>query len=248
MLVLWLISVFAKDVSIVDVFWGLGFVAVAWTAFVSAQPSGTRAYLLLGLVTAWGIRLAFYLSWRGWGQGEDYRYRAMRETAGDSFWWRSIYLIFGFQAVLILIISLPLVVGIALYGDRGLSVLGYFGVLICLVGFVFEWGGDWQLSQFRRQPQNRGKVMTSGLWAYTRHPNYFGDFMVWWGLTAIASPEAHRSWVIVGPLIMTVMLLKVSGVGLLEKTMASRPGYAEYMRRTNAFFPGPRRSQEDASI
>ena len=242
MLALWLISTLIRDVSIVDIFWGLAFVAVAWTAYFAAQPSGARAYVLLGLVSAWGLRLAIYLAWRNWGKGEDHRYQAMRKERGLSFWWQSLYIVFGFQAVLVLLVSLPLVVGIGLYGDRGLSTLGFIGVGIVAVGLFFEWVGDLQLARFKAEPENKGKVMDRGLWGYTRHPNYFGDFMVWWGLTAIAAPEAHRAWVVIGPVIMTVMLLKVSGVGLLEKTLSQRPGYAEYIKRTNAFFPGPKRT------
>ncbi len=241
MVALWLISLLIKDVSIVDIFWGLGFVAVAWTIFILSGSRGTRAYALLAITTAWGVRLALYLSWRNWGKGEDFRYKAMREARADSFWWQSAYSVFGFQGILIVLVSLPLLVGIGLYGDRGISALGLAGLAVVAIGLFFEWLGDWQLLRFKANPDNRGKIMKRGLWSWTRHPNYFGDFMVWWGLTAIASPAPARAWVVIGPIIMSLMLLKVSGVGLLEKTMRTRPGYGDYIARTSAFFPRPPR-------
>lgn len=240
-LTLWLVSIWLRDVSIVDIFWGLGFVAVAWVAFVYSGARGHRALALVGLTSVWGVRLAAYLAWRNLRGGvEDRRYAAMRRRRGESFWWRSLYIVFGLQGLLILVVASPLMVGIAAYGGRDISPLGWVGVAGFIVGLTFETVGDRQLARFKSDPDNKGKVMDKGLWRYTRHPNYFGDFLVWWSLTAVASPGWDRAWVILGPLIMTGLLLKVSGVALLEADIAERrPGYADYVRRTSAFFPWP---------
>lgn len=233
----WIVSVIQRNVTIVDSLWSLLFVLGAFTyAQVVGQP-GPRVTLLLALVTLWGLRLAAYLSWRNLGHEEDRRYQAIRRRNEPNFALKSLYLVFGLQAVLAWIISLPLVGAVSAPGPLG-AVDG-LGVALWLVGMVFEAGGDLQLARFKRDPANAGKVMDRGLWRYTRHPNYFGDFCVWWGFYCLAL-AAGAWWSIVGPLLMTYLLLKVSGVRLLERDIGRRrPEYAEYIRRTNAFFPGP---------
>jgi len=233
----WLASVAMRNVTIVDSLWSLLFVLGAWTYARVVDLPGPRVTLLLVLVTAWGLRLALYLSWRNLGHEEDRRYQAIRRRNEPNFAFKSLYLVFGLQAVLAWVISLPLVGAVAVPGPLG--PLDYLGAALCVVGLVFEAGGDWQLARFKRDPANAGKVMDRGLWRYTRHPNYFGDFCVWWGFYAIAL-GAGAWWSFVGPLLMTYLLLKVSGVRLLERDIGRRrPEYAEYVRRTNAFFPGP---------
>lgn len=233
----WLASVAMRNVTIVDSLWSLLFVLGAWTYARVVDLPGPRVTLLLVLVTAWGLRLALYLSWRNLGHEEDRRYQAIRRRNEPNFAFKSLYLVFGLQAVLAWVISLPLVGAVAVPGPLG--PLDYLGAALCVVGLVFEAGGDWQLARFKRDPANAGKVMDRGLWRYTRHPNYFGDFCVWWGFYAIAL-GAGAWWSFVGPLLMTHLLLKVSGVRLLERDIGRRrPEYAEYVRRTNAFFPGP---------
>ena len=240
MVLLWIVSLLIRDVSIVDIFWGLGFVGVAWTTLVVSGSEGHRGLALVIMTSVWGIRLAAYLAWRNLGKGEDYRYVEMRAARGAAFWWQSLYIIFGFQGLLILVVSLPLVAGIGTYGDRGINIVGAVGLGLFAIGLFFETVGDWQLARFKKDPANKGQVMDRGLWRYTRHPNYFGDFLVWWGIAAVASPDPERLWVLVGPLVMTVMLVRVSGVGLLEKKLRKRrPGYEDYIRRTSAFFPRP---------
>ena len=186
MVALWVLSLALRDASIVDVFWGLGFVLVAHYVHATAAGVPARAWLLTALVTAWGLRLAGYLLWRNWGGGEDYRYRAMRERHGGRFWLVSLVVVFALQGVLMWVISLPVQLALAAPAPAALGWLDAVGTLLVLVGLAFESVGDWQLARFKRDPAHRGQVIDRGLWRYTRHPNYFGDAVVWWGLYAFA--------------------------------------------------------------
>jgi len=235
----WVVSVVKRNVTIVDTLWSLLFVIAAAVYVASADAPLQRAWLVLCMVGLWGLRLAGYLAWRNRGHEEDRRYQAIRRRNEPNFALKSLWLIFGFQAVLAWIISLPLAGAAA--GDASLGLLDGLGVALWAVGVFFEAVGDWQLARFKASPANAGRVMDSGLWRYTRHPNYFGDFCVWWGLYLVAL-SAGAWWSIIGPLIMTFLLLRFSGVRLLERDIGERrPAYAEYVRRTNAFFPGPRK-------
>ena len=233
---LWLWSIAITNVSIVDLFWGFGYVvANAMYVYLSGDLS-PKNILMLILVTIWGLRLTIYLSWRNIGKGEDFRYQKFRQDYGPKrYWWFSYFQTFLLQGALILIVSLPLMG--ANLGNGEITFLDYLGIIVWLVGFVFEAGGDYQLSKFKRDPQNKGKVLNSGFWKYTRHPNYFGDSAVWWayGLFSIA---AGGYWHAIGSIVMTLLIIKVSGVALLEKTLNStKPKYREYVEKTNAFFP-----------
>jgi steroid 5-alpha reductase family enzyme len=235
---LWLLSLAKRDVSIIDVFWGLGFVGLTWLYRALGSETNPRQWLLLFLITVWGVRLAFYILWRNWGHGEDRRYQAMRVYRGEQFWWMSLFTIFFLQAVLLWIIAAPLFVVQITAGQPAWSWTDILGVLFWGVGFFFEAVGDWQLARFKADPTNRGRVMRSGLWAYTRHPNYFGDAMVWWGYFFFALSVPGGAWTVIGPLLMTFLLLKVSGVALLEQTITERrPEYRDYINRTSAFVP-----------
>ena len=235
----WVISVLKRNVTIVDTLWSLLFVLAAVVYAGSVETPGLRAWLVLALVSIWGLRLAAYLAWRNRGHEEDRRYQAIRRRNEPNFALKSLWLIFGFQAVLAWVISLPLAGAVA--GEAPLGALDALGLALWALGLYFEAVGDWQLARFKGDPANAGRVMDRGLWRYTRHPNYFGDFCVWWGLYLIAL-SAGAWWSIVGPLIMSFLLLRFSGVRLLERDIGERrPQYAEYVRRTNAFFPGPRR-------
>jgi steroid 5-alpha reductase family enzyme len=238
MIVLWLVSLALKNSSIVDIFWGLGFVIAAWTYF-SLTPEGfaARKLLLVGLTTVWGLRLTIYILWRNWGKAEDFRYRKWREEAGPSWWWKSFLRVFLLQGVLMWIISTPLLAAQFAAAPDRLTVLDYLGVLVWLVGFFFESTGDLQLVRFKADPANKGRVMDRGVWRYTRHPNYFGDSAQWWGFYLLAAAAQSGWWTIFSPILMTFFLMRVSGVVLLEKTLSSRPGYEEYIHRTSAFFP-----------
>ncbi len=274
MTVLWGVATLRRDVSIVDIFWGAGFVVVAWASFFAAAQPGWPQVLVACLVSVWGLRLTFYLAWRNWGRGEDYRYRSLRERIGGRFWWLSLPMVFGLQGLLMVIVSLPvqflMVDGGGVDGDGLMTMTTmmmtmatanasadawaspwlWLALLAWIVGFAFETIGDAQLARFQANPDNRGAVMDRGLWRYTRHPNYFGDFVVWWAhfalCAALASPAAQSGpllWLTaIGPMVMSVLLLRVSGVTLVESTIAERrPGYRDYVARTSAFFPRPPR-------
>lgn len=237
MAVLWLVSLRLRDASIVDVAWGLGFVLSIWVYWALGPEPGARQWLLLALVTVWGLRLSGYIFWRNHGTGEDRRYVAMRETHGERFWWVSLFTVFGFQGLLIGVIALPL---LAVQADAASS-LGVFdavGTILWAIGFAFEAGGDAQLARFKADPANRGKVLNRGFWRYTRHPNYFGDAVQWWGFWTIALGASWGLWTVVSPIVMTVFLVAISGVAMLEKDIGERrPEYQQYVESTPAFVP-----------
>jgi steroid 5-alpha reductase family enzyme len=237
----WLLSAYLRNVAIVDSIWSLMILLQAFIYSAGISGAGLinatpRAMLVLVLVTVWALRLSAYITWRNRGHGEDRRYQAIRARNEPYFAIKSLYLVFLLQAALAWIISLPLLG--AVLGTSPIGLLDYAGIILWGVGFLFEVGGDWQLAKFRADPGNRGKVMARGLWAYTRHPNYFGEFCLWWGFFFIAA-SAGAWWSMAAPLLMSVLLIRVSGVSLLEKDIGDRrPKYADYVRRTNAFFPG----------
>jgi steroid 5-alpha reductase family enzyme len=243
MVVMWVASVVQRDASLVDRVWGLAFVVLAWTYAAAAGLWTSRALLALVLVTVWGVRLSLFITWRNWGHGEDARYAAMRSRRPDTFTRRSLVSVFVLQAVLAWLVSVPLLAAVAIDGGS-LGPLDAVVVVVWTVGFVFEAGGDAQLARFLADPANRGRVMDRGLWRYTRHPNYFGDTVVWWSFLGLAL-AVGAWWGALGTILMTVLIVKVSGVALTDRRMgrpgSTRAGYDEYVRRTNAFIPGPRR-------
>ncbi len=236
MTLLWLVSLLLKNSSIVDIFWGTGFVVSTWVYF-ALTPDGflLRKLLIAILVTVWGLRLSLYILWRNWGKGEDFRYRKWREEAGAKWWWQSYLRVFLLQGILMWVISIPLLAAQFGAAPNHLTVLDYIGAAVWLIGFFFEAVGDLQLARFKANPANQGRIMDLGVWGLTRHPNYFGDSAQWWGYYLIAAFGGW--WTIYSPIIMTLFLLRVSGVTLLEKTLETRPGYKEYIERTSAFIP-----------
>jgi len=239
----WLLSLRYKDASLVDRIWGALFMAGAWAAAIPAGLDAPRTIVLLLLVSVWALRLSLYLTWRNWGDGEDYRYRDMRANRTGSFALWSLVWVFGLQGALAIFIGLPFTVAIALPGYEPLGWLEAIGIVLWAIGFSFETIGDWQLARFKADPANRGKVMDRGLWRYTRHPNYFGDTVVWWGFFLIAAGSPWGFLTVLSPIAMTALILKVSGVAMLERTIAERrPEYRAYIERTSAFFPWPPRS------
>jgi steroid 5-alpha reductase family enzyme len=237
MLLTWVVSVVVDDASIVDIIWGFGFVVATWAAFIAAPETTDRGLFVAILVTVWGLRLTGYLAWRNIGKGEDKRYQQMRKRNPDSFWIVSLYKVFGLQAVLMWIVAVPAVV--SQVSEGSLFWLDFAGAGLWLIGVFFETVGDIQLARFKARPDSKGKVMDRGLWRYTRHPNYFGDFCVWWGIYLVAA-AGGAWWAVFSPIVMSALLIRYSGAGLLEKTITKRrPGYEEYVEKTNAFFPGP---------
>ena len=235
----WLLSIAKRDVSFVDSLWSLFFLLAAGVFAYSVADLSLRGTLVLALVAVWALRLSIYITARNWGEPEDYRYQSIRANNEPGFTFKSLYIVFGLQGVLAWLIALPLLPAITSAAPLGL--LDGVAVLLWITGFIFEAGGDFQLARFKSDEANKGKVLNTGLWRYTRHPNYFGDFCIWWAFYLFAV-SAGGWWSIASPLLMSFLLLKVSGVAMLENTIAARrPAYVHYIRSTNAFFPGPPR-------
>ena len=235
----WLLSLQLRNVSIVDSLWSLMLFAAGVVYGLGADPRAPRLAFVLWLVLLWAARLSIYITARNIGKGEDRRYQEIRARNQPGFAFKSLYLVFWLQALLAWIISLPLLGVFASIAPLG--VFDYVGLLLWLAGFLFQAGGDWQLARFKRDPANATAVMTQGFWRYTRHPNYFGEFCIWWGFWSMAV-SAGAWWSLPGPVLLTFLLLRVSGVSLLEKDIGNRrPQYADYVLKTNAFFPGPPR-------
>jgi steroid 5-alpha reductase family enzyme len=241
---LWWWSTRLRDVSIVDVYWGPGFAVVAAVALVTGAGTDPRRFLVVTLVAMWGFRLGGYLFWRKQNTpGEDARYAAMRRKIGDDFWIVSLGTVFLLQAGLMWIVSVPIQWVVTTPSSPTLGWLDLLGFALWAMGLAFEALGDLQLIEFRADPANRDKVLDTGLWRYTRHPNYFGDCCVWWGFYAFACATPNGWWTVLGPAVMTILLRRVSGVPMLEHGLAKRrPDYAAYVARTSAFVPMPPRS------
>ena len=235
---LWILSVYLRNVSIVDLFWGLGFIIVNALYIFSSEVINIRQIVLFVMVAIWGLRLSIYLAWRNIGKGEDFRYREFRRKFGESnYWWISYFQTFLLQGILMWIISVTLYGVSVSSNETSLNIIDFIGILIWIIGFIFEAGGDFQMAKFKMNLLNKGKVLNTGFWRFTRHPNYFGDAAVWWGygLLCIASGSP---WYIIGSIIMTLLIIKVSGVALLEKTLKNqKPEYFAYIQKTNSFFP-----------
>jgi steroid 5-alpha reductase family enzyme len=234
--VAWLVSVVRRDVSIVDSLWSLMILLCALVYVSLAQDTGPRTMILIALLLTWAIRLSLHITLRNHGEPEDRRYQEIRRNNQPYFEWKSLYIVFVFQGFLAWVICLPVVAAVG--GQTPPGPLDYAGIALWLAGMFFEVTGDYQLTRFRREKHAPDAVLDTGLWRYTRHPNYFGEAVIWWGFYLLAL-SAGAWWTFFAPLLMTFLLLKVSGVAMLEKDIAGRrPAYRDYIRRTNAFFPG----------
>jgi steroid 5-alpha reductase family enzyme len=231
-------ALIARDNSIVDIAWGPGFILVALLTLLVGKGLGPRQLLVTTLVTIWGLRLAVYIFRRKLGQGEDFRYAKWRRDWGRWFVPRSYLQIFMLQGIFLLFISYGVML-VNASAPQDLGVLDLAGTAVWVVGFFFEAVGDAQLVRFKRSPENKGKIMTSGLWRFTRHPNYFGEAVMWWGIFLLALSVPSGWTAVVSPLLITFLLLRVSGVTMLEKKYAGDSDFDEYARRTSAFFPLP---------
>ena len=235
----WLMSLPMRNVAIADSLWSLMLFLSGVVYALNSDPRAPRLSFVLWLLAIWALRLAWHITHRNHGKGEDRRYQEIRERHEPGFAVKSLYLVFWLQAGLAWVISLPLLGAFATNAPLGW--LDYLGVGLWGCGFLFEAVGDWQLARFKKDPANEGKVMDRGLWRYTRHPNYFGELCLWWGFYCFAL-AAGAWWAVAGPLVISFLLLRVSGVPLLEKDIGKRrPRYADYVLKTNAFFPGPPR-------
>ncbi len=239
MLTTWVISLILKNASIVDIVWGFGFVAVAWAVRLGYDGVTARQNLLVALTTVWGLRLSGYLFWRNHGKDEDYRYKAMRKQWGPRFGLISLGTVFAVQGAIMFVVSLPVQLG-QTRSTPALGWLAWVGVAVWAIGLFFEAVGDAQLARFKADPARTGTVMDKGLWRYTRHPNYFGDACVWWGIAIVAAEVPVGRWGLIGAAVMSLFLRRVSGVTLLEKSLVKRrEGYTEYVARTSPFVPRP---------
>ncbi len=244
-ILLWLISIQIKDASFIDAFWAFGMVimaAMTWWQVDSGNP--LRHAVILGLTTLWGLRLSLHLFTRWRRDGEDPRYKRMigglMDKKGWSFAKASLLQVFLLQAPLLFIVCLPAQLGQLSIDTQPLGPLAWAGIIAALIGIGFESVGDAQLKAFKANPANKGKVLDTGLWRYTRHPNYFGDCCTWWGIYLVAAETSPGLWSLPGPLLLTFLLVKWSGVPLLERGLAkTRPSYADYIARTSSFLPWP---------
>ena len=239
MLMLWIVSLIIRNAGIVDIFWSLGFVLIAVISWVATDDANWRSTLILVLTIIWGLRLSLHIFIRQIGKGEDRRYGAWRSQHGSKFWIVSLWLVFGLQGLLLWIISVPLQVGIIVQSSRGVTLFDYLGISLWIFGFLYESIADTQLFLFKRNPANKVKIFDRGLWRFSRHPNYFGEAVLWWGFYILSVSSGWGALTFFSPVILTFLLLKVSGVAMLDRFMKeSNPEYAEYIESTNAFLPG----------
>lgn len=238
---LWfVVSLIKKRNDVADVAWGLGFVLMAWVSFFLSGDAGARGLLVVALISIWGLRLAWHIHARNKGKAEDYRYLAWRKDWGKWFYIRSYFQVYLLQGVFLFLIVSPVLL-INRSAGIALGLFDIVGVLVWLVGFYFEAVGDAQLARFIKDPANKGKLMQGGLWAYTRHPNYFGEVTQWCGIWLIAL-SVPSGWLgIIGPITITFLILKVSGIPMLEKKMEENPDFSEYKKKTSIFIPLPRK-------
>lgn len=238
MTLIWILSIRMKNASIVDPFWSIGFIVSGVIYFLYTEGFHIRKIIILSLLVIWGFRLAIYLGWRNIGKPEDYRYQQFRQDYGpDRYWWFSFFQVFLLQGFLLWLVSVPILTAMYFGDNSALGIFDYLGLLLWVIGFIFEAVGDYQLVRFKSNPENKGKLLTSGLWKYTRHPNYFGDACLWWGF-GFFSISVGYYLPLLGPLLMSLLIIKVSGVAMLERTLkCTKPGYDEYVKRTNSFIP-----------
>lgn len=244
---MFIVGLLAKDNSLIDIAYGPAFMVACWGAWLLGERTDHfRPLLLLGCVTLWGVRLGLHIGLRHRGRGEDFRYRAFRESWGETFVWRSFLQIYMLQGAVVLVVALPILLAIAQPGNgpRWTDVLG---VLLFGCGFFFEVVGDWQLSRFKRDPAHRGRLIEEGLWRYTRHPNYFGEAVLWWGIFCIGLGSPAGLWGVASPLTICFLLLKVSGIPMLEAKYNGNPQFEAYKARTNAFFPWSPKKEPNTS-
>jgi len=241
MTLVWLGTRKTNDVSIVDVFWGLGFVIVVGGCLVLAPSTDTRTLLLTSLISLWGLRLAWHL-FRRWSSHseEDVRYAQMRANSKGDFAVQSLFKVFWLQAIILWIVAMPIQLAILNGQATPLGLLDILGILVFAIGFGLEVIADRQLRQFKKNPDNKGKVLRTGLWAWSRHPNYFGEAVLWWGLFLIACAVEGVIYTIISPILMTFLLVRVSGVRMLDGILKdTKPAYADYMASTSSFIPWP---------
>lgn len=238
MTLLYGVSLLLKRYDIVDIAWGIGFIILAWIGFFFQPESTPRMVLITALITLWGLRLSIHILLRNKGKKEDHRYAQWRKEWGKLHMVRAYFQVFLLQGFLMLMVATPVYFASASSGTP-LNILDFTGLGVWTLGFIFESIGDYQLSRFKQDPANKGKIMTTGLWQYTRHPNYFGEVTQWWGIFLIALSATNGWYTIISPLLISFLILKVSGIPMLEKKYQGNPEFEVYKKRTSAFFPLP---------
>lgn len=239
---LWLISIPARNVSIIDWFWGAGFVIISVALYLYSQSDGIYAITLMAMPTLWALRFTAYIVWRSWGAGEDARYTKLRSwvVSDRAFLWLSLRKIFLYQGHVMIVVALPVITGLSFDAPPQLPLLLWVGAAVWLLGVLIEAVADLQLAVFRRGTRNQDRILRSGLWRYSRHPNYFGNALLWFGIWLAASAHPIVLLTLFSPILMTYLLVRVTGVATLDKKLRrEKPGYAEHMARTNAFLPLP---------
>lgn len=237
-LLVYAIAQFIKDNSIVDIAWGIGFIIAMAISFFESQKFYTQNLLVNTMVVIWGLRLAFYIFLRHSGKGEDYRYKEMRDGWGKNAMLMALLKVFLPQAIVMYIIAFP-VLAVNSNPHTEIQITDITGVIIWLLGFFFEAVGDAQMYVYKKNPGNKGKVMKYGLWKYTRHPNYFGEATMWWGIFVLAIPSGYWYLSLLSPIMITLLIIKVTGVELLEKKYKDNPEYQDYILKTSSFIPLP---------
>lgn len=233
---MYLLALRLKDNSIVDIGWGIGFIIVSLAMLFDRGTFYPRQLLITALVILWGLRLALYIFMRNKGKGEDFRYKQWRNEWGKTIYWRSYLQVFMLQGAIMFVIALPLM-QVNASNSSELLPADFIGAAVWLIGFLFEAVGDGQMMRFKNNPANKGKIMRYGLWKYTRHPNYFGEALLWWGIFIIAAGAGNIFISVISPVALTYLLLRVSGVAMLEKKYTGNPEYDEYIRTTSSFVP-----------
>lgn len=239
MTVWFIIGFVKKNNGLVDIAWGLGFVCIALATFRQFPTQGIPAEIITTVTIIWGSRLTFHLFKRNWNKSEDFRYANWRKEWGRLVHVRAFFQVYLLQGAIMLLVALPIIVTNSSAAQA--SWIVYVGLVLWVIGFLFEAIGDAQLKKFISNPDNRGKLMTKGLWRYTRHPNYFGEFVMWWGIWLISVSTGYGAYTIVSPLLLTFLLLFVSGIPMLEKKYQGRPDWEAYAKATSAFIPLPPR-------
>jgi steroid 5-alpha reductase family enzyme len=236
MIMVYFFAQWKRDNSIVDVFWGIGFCFIAICMFILKGESTPRQWIVLVMVLLWGIRLAVYISRRNNGKGEDFRYANWRKEWGNTQWWRSFFQVFLLQGVIMWLVSIPVVLVLS-QANSPLMVIDFIGILVWVTGYFFEVVSDRQLARFKMDPGNKGRIIQSGLWQYSRHPNYFGEITMWWGIFLVTLQVNGWYWAIISPVLITWLIVRVSGIPMLEKKYSDNPEFRAYAEKVPALIP-----------
>jgi len=236
MVLFYLVARILKNNSIIDIGWGSGFIVIATILLIATKDIYPRTVILVFMILLWGLRLTIHIYNRNKGKPEDFRYASWRQSWGNKEPWIAFYKIFMFQGLIMFIISFPLILTFTT-NNESIRLTGFIGIALFIAGFLIETVGDYQLTAFRQKQNNKGKIITTGLWKYTRHPNYFGEALLWWGIGIYAVSGMSDLPALISPLVMTLLLRYVSGVPMLERKYEGRKDFTDYAEKTPVFIP-----------